>query len=64
MHDVAASSESSVWFAPCPRGLAPLLAAELEQIGARDGQTQRAGVGFTGSLEQRWGQLERALVEI
>ncbi len=45
------ASDSYTFFAPTPRGIAPLLADELRQIGALDIDEQRAGVGFQGSLE-------------
>jgi putative N6-adenine-specific DNA methylase len=39
------------FFAPCPRGLEPALAAELAQIGATDVSATDGGAGFTGPLE-------------
>jgi putative N6-adenine-specific DNA methylase len=39
------------FFAPCPRGLEPVLAAELTRIGADDVNVAEGGVGFTGPLD-------------
>ncbi len=39
------------FFAPCPRGLETVLAAELTTIGAGDVATVDGGAGFTGPLE-------------
>jgi 23S rRNA (guanine2445-N2)-methyltransferase / 23S rRNA (guanine2069-N7)-methyltransferase len=39
------------YFATCPKGVEPLLAAELRDLGATDIHEARAGVGFTGPLE-------------
>jgi len=39
------------FFAPCPRGLESVLAAELTRIGAADVTTVDGGAGFTGPLE-------------
>jgi putative N6-adenine-specific DNA methylase len=39
------------FFAPCPRGLETVLAAELSRIGAADVSTVDGGAGFTGPLE-------------
>ena len=39
---------SEHFFAPCPRGLAGVLAAELESLGATNLQAQDAGVSFEG----------------
>src|SRR2546427_3091519 len=36
------------FFAPCPRGLEGMLAAELEELGARDLNSTAGGVGFAG----------------
>ncbi|TLY24642.1 MAG: class I SAM-dependent RNA methyltransferase [Nitrospirae bacterium] len=36
------------FFAPCPRGLEGVLAAELEELGARDLAATAGGVGFAG----------------
>src|SRR5713226_216121 len=36
------------FFAPCPRGLEGMLAAELEEVGARDIVGTAGGVGFAG----------------
>jgi len=38
------------FFAPCPRGLEGVLAAELEELGARDIAATAGGVGFTGAF--------------
>jgi putative N6-adenine-specific DNA methylase len=38
------------FFAPCPRGLEALLAAELGELGASDIGTVEGGVGFGGTL--------------
>ena len=38
------------YFAPCPRGLEPPLAAELEALRARDVQPVDGGVAFAGDL--------------
>jgi len=38
------------FFAPCPRGLEALLAAELDELGASDIGTVEGGVGFGGTL--------------
>lgn len=37
------------WLATCPRALPPILAAELEALGAADIREQQAGVAFTGT---------------
>lgn len=39
------------FFAPCPRGLAAVLAEELAALGAGDLQPAEAGVAFTGPFE-------------
>jgi len=39
------------FFATCPLGVEPLLAAELEGLGCAQVRPTRAGVGFEGSLE-------------
>lgn len=39
------------FFAPCPRGLAPALAAELEALGAKEVKTADAGVSFAGPFD-------------
>lgn len=39
------------FFAPCPRGLEPLLSAELGSLGALDLAPTQGGVGFTGPFE-------------
>jgi len=41
---------SERFFAPCPRGLEPALAAELTRIGAADVTTTEGGAGFAGEL--------------
>ena len=38
------------FFAPCPRGLEPLLTSELESLGAREIVPTQGGVAFTGDL--------------
>jgi putative N6-adenine-specific DNA methylase len=38
------------FFAPCPRGLEGVLAAELQQLGAADIQPTDGGVGFAGDM--------------
>jgi putative N6-adenine-specific DNA methylase len=38
------------FFAPCPRGLEQVLAAELTELGAADVKTVEGGVGFGGDL--------------
>lgn len=45
------SPASHTFFAPTPRGIAGLLAEEMRQLGALEVDEQRAGVGFSGSLE-------------
>ena len=37
------------YFAPCPRGLEPLLAQELASLGAREAQSVPGGVAFAGN---------------
>jgi putative N6-adenine-specific DNA methylase len=39
------------FFAPCPRGLEPLLAEELRDLDARDVAPTQGGVGFTGPFD-------------
>ena len=39
------------FFAPCPRGLAPALAEELQELGATDVQPADAGVAFAGPFD-------------
>jgi putative N6-adenine-specific DNA methylase len=39
------------FFAPCPRGLAPALAEELTELGARDAKAADAGVSFNGPFD-------------
>jgi len=39
------------FFAPCPRGLAGVLAEELTELGARDVKPAEAGVAFTGAYD-------------
>ncbi|HXN15672.1 MAG TPA: THUMP domain-containing protein [Usitatibacter sp.] len=43
--------EAFYFFAPCPRGLAPVLAEELAGLGATHTETAEAGVGFSGPFE-------------
>ena len=38
---------TELFFAPCPRGLAPALATELAELGASDTRAVEAGVAFT-----------------
>jgi len=38
---------NQAFFAPCPRGLEAVLAAELEQLGAQAVATTQGGVGFS-----------------
>jgi len=39
------------FFAPCPRGLEPVLADELKEFGARDIAPTQGGVGFCGPFD-------------
>jgi putative N6-adenine-specific DNA methylase len=39
------------FFAPCPRGLAPALAGELDELGARGTKAVEAGVHFSAPFE-------------
>ncbi|MBC8024148.1 MAG: class I SAM-dependent RNA methyltransferase [Burkholderiales bacterium] len=39
------------FFAPCPRGLAPVLAEELAALGAQRTEPGEAGVGFSGPFD-------------
>lgn len=39
------------FFAPCPRGLAGVLAEELTELGAKDVKPAEAGVAFTGAYD-------------
>jgi putative N6-adenine-specific DNA methylase len=39
------------FFAVCPRGLEPVLADELRQVGAAEVRTESGGVGFAGTLK-------------
>jgi putative N6-adenine-specific DNA methylase len=39
------------FFAPCPRGLEPLLAEEVKELGARDAAPTQGGVGFSGPFD-------------
>jgi len=41
---------SHTFFAPCPRGLEGVLAAELEELGAHDIAATAGGVGFAGAF--------------
>jgi putative N6-adenine-specific DNA methylase len=45
------TSDLASFFAPCPRGLAPALAAELAILGARAPQAAEAGVAFEAPFE-------------
>jgi len=42
---------NQAFFAPCPRGLEAVLAAELEQLGAQAVATTQGGVGFSGTFD-------------
>jgi putative N6-adenine-specific DNA methylase len=44
-------TRGEAFFAPCPRGLEPLLAEDVAAAGARDIQEVPGGVGFAGSWE-------------
>jgi len=44
-------SASHLFFAPCPRGLAPALAEELAGLGAQEVKAAEAGVGFSGPFD-------------
>jgi putative N6-adenine-specific DNA methylase len=48
---LSSSSRPERFFAPCPRGLEALLAAELKSFGASAPEPTAGGVGFAGSLE-------------
>jgi putative N6-adenine-specific DNA methylase len=48
---LSSSSRPEQFFAPCPRGLEALLAAELKGFGASAPEPAAGGVGFAGSLE-------------
>jgi len=39
------------FFAPCPRGLAPVLADEIAALGGRDAKAAPAGVAFSGPFD-------------
>jgi putative N6-adenine-specific DNA methylase len=41
----------SHFFAPCPRGLEPVLSTELEELGAQDIIATQGGVGFAGPFD-------------
>jgi 23S rRNA (guanine2445-N2)-methyltransferase / 23S rRNA (guanine2069-N7)-methyltransferase len=43
-------TQSYTFFAPASRGIAPLLAQELRDLGAESPEEHRAGVGFSGPL--------------
>jgi putative N6-adenine-specific DNA methylase len=45
------TSPSEAFFAPCPRGLEALLAAELAPLGAQETRTAPGGVAFRGGWE-------------
>jgi putative N6-adenine-specific DNA methylase len=42
------------FFAPCPFGLAPVLADELTGLGAQEVKAHDAGVSFRGSIQLAW----------
>ncbi len=44
-------NNSQAFFAPCPRGLEAVLAAELQQLGAQAVATTQGGVGFSGTFD-------------
>ncbi|HUP97590.1 MAG TPA: THUMP domain-containing protein [Usitatibacter sp.] len=48
---VKQDSATHRFFAPCPRGLAPALAAELAELNATDVQPAEAGVAFAGPYD-------------
>jgi len=48
---VKQDSATHQFFAPCPRGLAPALADELGELGARDVNAADAGVAFSGPYD-------------
>ncbi len=48
---MSSSSRSEQFFAPCPRGLEALLAAELKSLGALSPAVTSGGVGFGGDWE-------------
>ena len=48
---MSSSPSEHRFFAPCPRGLEHLLAAELTALGARAPQSTAGGVAFSGSWE-------------
>jgi putative N6-adenine-specific DNA methylase len=48
---VKQDSATHQFFAPCPRGLAPALASELEELGAREVRPADAGVAFSGPYD-------------
>jgi putative N6-adenine-specific DNA methylase len=48
---LSSSSRTEEFFAPCPRGLEPLLAQELKSFGARSPVPAAGGVGFGGDWE-------------
>jgi putative N6-adenine-specific DNA methylase len=48
---VKQDSATHEFFAPCPRGLAPALAEELTELGAKDAKALEAGVSFSGPFE-------------
>jgi putative N6-adenine-specific DNA methylase len=49
------TSPSEAFFAPCPRGLEALLAAELERLGGREVRAAAGGVAFSGDWETCYG---------
>jgi putative N6-adenine-specific DNA methylase len=48
---VKQDSATHYFFAPCPRGLAPALAEELAELGAKDLKPADAGVACTGAFD-------------
>ncbi|MEW6542779.1 MAG: THUMP domain-containing protein [Nitrospirota bacterium] len=46
--DAVAAGRIEPFFAPCPRGLEPLLTVELAELGAQDLEPAPGGVGFAG----------------
>jgi putative N6-adenine-specific DNA methylase len=48
---LSSSSPPERFFAPCPRGLEALLAAELQSLGASQAEPTAGGVAFAGNLE-------------
>ncbi|HSS26611.1 MAG TPA: hypothetical protein VLL50_01540, partial [Usitatibacter sp.] len=48
---VKQDTSAHYFFAPCPRGLAPALAAELAELGAAKCAPAEAGVAFEGPFD-------------